>query len=326
MLIKSSSAGVEGFHLLRFFEIARHYVSAGYLNSGATLPEQDFRNGTLHIQITEGRLTEVIVTGNKSLADSDFSSRILLGNKRPLHFPTLQKRLQILQKNDNITRLNAELKPGLVHGEAPKWSYGLDFQNQRSPSVGGEQAYLWFENTNASGVSDLLRARLGLFSGSPDHLDFAGFDNLSAQYQRPLLVDDTTLMLGWMTEDHSILEEPFRNLNIDGKTYSIFGGLRRPFHRSLRDEVWLSLLLECSHDQTEVLGRPFSVSPGSVDGELDLTVIRLGLDCTRRSLQSAFAHRSILRSASMPWTPPIHQRNRMEALSPGFRNPSIPGC
>lgn len=285
------------------FAITRHYVSAGYLNSGATIPEQDFRDGILQIQITEGRLTDVIVTGNKSLTDSYLSSRILLGNKRPLHFPTLQKRLQILQENDNITRLNAELKPGLVPGEAlivievgeaPKWSYGLDYHNQRSPSVGGEQADLWFENTNTSGVSDLLRARLGLFSGNPDDLDFAGFDNLSAQYQRPLLADDTTLMLGWLTEDYSILEEPFRSLNIEGESYSIFGGLRRPLHRSLRDEVWLSLLLERSHDQTEVLGRPFSVSPGSVNGELDLTVIRLGLDWTRRSLQSAFSHRSIL--------------------------------
>lgn len=285
------------------FEITRHYVANGYINSGATLPAQDFRDGILKIEITEGHLTEVIATGNKRLSERYLSSRILIDRKRPLHFPSIQKRLQVLQENENITRLNAELKPGLVPGEAlmvievgesPQWSYGLDFHNQRSPSVGGEQADLWLENRNLSGWSDLLRARLGLFSGNPDDLDLAGFDNVSLQYQRPVLADDTTLLLGRLTEDYSILEEPFRGLAIEGESYSLFAGFRRPLFRSLRDELWISLLLESSHDQTMVLGRPFSVSPGSVNGELDLTMLRLGLEWTRRSSQSAFSLRSIL--------------------------------
>ena len=285
------------------FEITRHYVANGYLNSGASLPQQDFRDGILRIQITEGRLTEVIAYGNQRLSDRYLAARILIGRDQPLHFPTVQKRLQVLQENENITRLNAELKPGLVPGEAlmvvevgeaPAWSYGMEFNNQRSPSVGGEQLDVWFENRNASGVSDLLRARLGLLSGNPDGVDFNGLNNGSAQYHRPLAADDTTLMLGALAEDYSILEEPFRSLAIEGESHSLFAGLRRPLHRSLQDDVWISLLLETSHDQTEVLGRPFSVSPGSVDGELDLTLIRLGLDWTRRSLKSAFSNRSVL--------------------------------
>ena len=285
------------------FEITRHYVSNGYLNSGASLPEQDFRYGILRILITEGHLTDVIAYGNKGLSDRYLTTRILIDRDRPLHFPTVQKRLQVLQGNENITRLNAELKPGLVPGEAlmvvevgesPPWSYGMDINNQRSPSVGGEQLDVWFENSNLTGVSDLLQARLGLLSGDPDGVHFNGLDNGSAQYRRPLAADDTTLVLGVLAEDYSILEEPFRSLAIEGESHSLFAGLRRPLHRSLRDELWISLMLECSHDQTEVLGRPISVSPGSVDGELDLTLIRLGVDWTRRSLRSAFSNRSVL--------------------------------
>ena len=285
------------------FEITRHYVSHGYLNSGASLPEQEFNNGIVRIRITEGHLTEVIAYGNKGLSERYLTSRILIDRDQPLHFPTIQKRLQVLQENENITRLNAELKPGLVPGEAlmvvevgeaPPWSYGMDFNNQRSPSVGGEQLDIWFENSNLTGVSDQLQASSGLLSGNPDDVNFNGLDNGSAQYLRPLAADDTTLVLGALAEDYSILEEPFRSLAIDGESHSVFAGLRRPLHRSLRDELWISLMLECSHDQTEVLGRPISVSPGSVDGELDLTLIRLGVDWTRRSLRSAFSNRSIL--------------------------------
>ncbi|MEO5714042.1 MAG: ShlB/FhaC/HecB family hemolysin secretion/activation protein [Luteolibacter sp.] len=283
------------------FEITRLYVSNGYLNSGATIPAQDLRDGILDIHITEGRLTTVISRGNKELSDGFLSSRILVNRSRPLHFPTLQRQLQVLQENPNIARLNAELKPGLVPGEAlmvvmveeaPKWSYGLDFHNQRSPSVGGEQAEVWFENRNLTGYSDTLRARLGLFSGNPEELDFAGLDNYSIQYERPILADDTTLQLGWSSEDYSILEEPFTSLAIEGESHAFFAGIRRPLYRSLEDEVWASFLLEKSHDETAVLGRPFSISPGSVNGKLDLTILRFGLDWTRRTRESVFSLRS----------------------------------
>ena len=285
------------------YHLTELYVSNGYLNSGARIPDQDLEDGVLAIQITEGRLTDVITTGNKQLSGSYLSSRILVDGDRPLHFPTLQTRLQVMQANPNIGRLNAELKPGLLPGEAlmvidveesPKWSYGLEVHNQRSPSVGGEQADLWVENRNVSGYSDTFRSRLGLFSGNPEDLEFAGLDNLFLQYERPILADDTSLLLSWQTEDYSILEEPFRSLAIDGSSWSVSGGLKKPLYRSLQDEVWISMLLEKSHDETFVLGRPFSISPGSVNGELDLSILRFGVDWTRRTRQSVLALRSTL--------------------------------
>lgn len=285
------------------YHLTQLYVSNGYLISGARIPDQDLTDGVLEIEITEGRLRDVITTGNEDLSDRYLTSRILLDNDRPLHFPTLQRRLQVMQANPNIGRINAELKPGLLPGEAlmtmeveelPKWSYGLDLHNQRSPSVGGEQADLWLENRNVSGYSDTFRGRIGLFSGNPEELEFAGLENLFLHYERPILADDTSLILAWQTEDYSILEEPFRSLAIDGNSWSLSGGLRRPIYRSLQDEVWLSILLEKSHDETFVLGRPFSISPGSVNGELDLTILRLGAEWTRRTLKSVLAMRTSL--------------------------------
>ena len=285
------------------FEITRHYLLNGYINSVATIPDQDPTEGTLTIRIIEGQLDEVIPRGNKALSDRYLTRRILAAGRNPLHFPTLQRQLQVLQANPNIARINAELKPGLLPGEAlmvldieelPRWSYGIDFHNQRSPSVGGKQAELWFENRNLSGTSDNLRARLGLFSGDPDDLELAGLDNLSGLYQRPLLADDTTLVLGGSKEDYSVLEEPFRGLAIEGESWSVNAGLRRPLYRSMNDEVWATFLLEKSHDETSLLGRPFSISPGSVNGELDLSLLRFGLEWTRRTQESVLAMRTML--------------------------------
>jgi hemolysin activation/secretion protein len=282
-------------------QVTRLYVDRGYINSGATIPDRAAPDGTLTVQITEGRITDLIAEGNHSLSDRYLKMKMIGGGGVPLHFPTLQRELQVLQENPNIERINAELKPGLTPGEAlmvmeleelPRWRYGMDFHNQRSPSVGGEQVELWFEDHSLTGFSDELRVRLGLFSGEPEEPDFAGLENLSVFYQRPLFADDTSLVVGGSTENYSILEEPFRGLAIDGESWSITTGVRHPLYRSLNDEVWVSFLLEKSEDKTFLLGRPFTVSPGSVDGVLDLTRLSLGAEWTRRTQSSVFAART----------------------------------
>jgi hemolysin activation/secretion protein len=283
------------------YDITLRYVKEGYINSGATIPDPQPADGVLTVQVTEGRLTEVLVKGNEGLSTAYLRSRVLSGNDQPMKFSTIQRQLQVLQGNPNIARLNAELKPGLLPGEAlmvvdveetPPWSYGTDIHNQRSPSVGGEQVDLWVENRNLTGYSDLLRARLGLFSGSPGDVELAGLDNLYLDYQRPLTGADTALVLGGSTEGYSILEEPFVGLGIEGQSWSARAGFRHPVHRTINDEWWAFVILEKSHDETTLLGRPFSISPGSVDGELDLTVLRCGLEWTRRTLDSALVLRS----------------------------------
>jgi hemolysin activation/secretion protein len=281
--------------------LTKFHIDHGYINSGATVPVPEPDQGELRILITEGRLTGIIPEGNHSLSDRYLAMRVVAGGDDPLHFPTLQRRLQVLQGNPNISRINAELKPGLVPGEATmvlemeelsRHSYGLDFHNQRSPSVGGEQAELWYENRSITGFSDTLRTRLGLFSGEPEDLEFAGLKNSSASYFRPLTPDETTLVLAASSEDYSLLEEPFSELGIEGESWSLSGGFRHPVFRSLNDEVWLSLMIEKSHDQSTLFGRPFTISPGSVNGELDLTMVRAGAEWTRRTRDSVLACRS----------------------------------
>jgi hemolysin activation/secretion protein len=211
---------------------------------------------------------------------------------KPLNFPELQQRLQVLQLNPNIKRLQAELRPGLLPGEArvdlvieetPAWSYGLELHNQLPPSVGAEQLDLWLENRNLTGFSDHLSFRYGAFGGGIEETQSAGADNLRFFYSLPVRRDDTTVDFFYDRQGYAIIEEPFTDLDISGSTWNAGLGVRRPLIRDVQDDLWWGLSLARKHSETELLGQPFSVSPGYVDGVLDLTLLKLSLDWLRRT-------------------------------------------
>jgi hemolysin activation/secretion protein len=300
-------------------EITRHYIAEGYINSGADVPEPPAGGDELVVVITEGKLVEValermerdpalpqpdedclfcILPGRRMLNDSYLTARVFGNRESALHFPDLQRRLQVLQMNPNIRRLQAELKPGLLPGEAalelaveenPPWSFGTELHNQLPPSVGAEQLDFWMENKNLTGCSDLLSARYGAFSGGAENTDAAGLDNLRVRYARPVRWDDTTLELFLDRQGYVVIEDPFADLDINGFTNSVGVGLKRPVLRDLRDEAWWSLSLAAKHSETELLGMPFNISPGYVNGELDLTLLRGGIDWVRREREKVFS-------------------------------------
>ena len=120
------------------------YVDAGYLNSGAILPDQDVRDGVIDYRIVEGRLTEVDVEGNRWFRDGYLRRRILRGAHTPLDVADLEQELQLLQQDPRIRRVDAELLPGERPGEARlrasfeeelPFFASLEFSNHDSPSV-----------------------------------------------------------------------------------------------------------------------------------------------------------------------------------------------
>lgn len=76
-------------------ELTRYYVSRGYVNSGAVIPDQDVVDGVITLRIVEGTLDEVRVKGLKWLRPSFVENRIKVPPDRPLNANELQKRLQL---------------------------------------------------------------------------------------------------------------------------------------------------------------------------------------------------------------------------------------
>ncbi|MGH8056881.1 MAG: POTRA domain-containing protein, partial [Candidatus Entotheonellia bacterium] len=120
------------------------YVSKGYITSGAVIPDQDVTFGVITVQIIEGTLTHIEIEGTDWFRASYLEDRIALGIRTPVTMEPLQERLQFLQQDPRIQRLNAELRPGAQRGEsvlnvrvteASPFKGWLEFNNFQTPVV-----------------------------------------------------------------------------------------------------------------------------------------------------------------------------------------------
>ena len=281
--------------------ITLHYVQNGYLNSGAVIPDQNPADGIILIRIVEGELTEIELHGNKWLRDGYIRSRLERWSRPPLNLTELQEGLQLLRQNPNVRQINGELKPGSSPGQSildvkvedqQPFRVGLQFDNQRPPSVGAEQISLLAADMNLTGNSDPLQFRYGIANASADGLEFSGVDNLDGSYSLPLNRFDTSIGLHGSRLNTSIVEDPLLPLAITSLTKSIGLVLRQPVYQRPNEEIAVSIGFDRSDNQSWLLGEPFNVSPGAVDGQMVVSVLRLSQEWLRRGPNHVLALRS----------------------------------
>jgi hemolysin activation/secretion protein len=89
-----------------------------------------------------------------------------------------------------------------------------------------------------------------------------------------------------------VVEEPFDDLDITSDSNTVFAGVRHPYYRSASTEFAMFAGMGYRDNQTELLGDPFSFSPGAEDGKSVVVPFRFGQELTTRSQADAFALRS----------------------------------
>ena len=281
--------------------LTAHYVDHAYINSGVILPNQVMKNGLLMFQIVEGELARIVITGNERLRDGYLIPRIRGTATVPLNVNRLRQRIQILQKNQNVRRINAELKPGASPGESNlearviennPLSLGLQFSNAGTPSTGAEKIDLLVGHKNLLGYSDALFIQYGILEKGFDDAEFAEFDNFSASYAIPVTLFDTTLKFEYLRSDSSIIEEPFSLLEITSDSQSYGLSLQQPLYRTLNHDLTVTLKGERRESESFLFGRSFSISPGSVNGKIKLSVLRVTPEWVFRSQKHVVAIRS----------------------------------
>jgi hypothetical protein len=94
------------------------YINRGFINSGATIPDQNVENGVVTFRFVEGRVTDIEVTGTEHFDPEYFRSRLALAATSPFNVENMQQEQQILLQDPLVKRLNIELQPRLVPGEA----------------------------------------------------------------------------------------------------------------------------------------------------------------------------------------------------------------
>lgn len=285
--------GSEELEELRL-RLTRRYVAAGYINSGALIPDQEVRDGVVAIRIVEGTLDEIAVGGAHRFEAEFIGARLRQGAGPPLNVGALQERMQLLLQNPQIERVNAELAPGERPGssvlrvavtEAPRHTLGLAFANHRSPSVGSERLELLGAVRNLLGRGDAWSLRLGKTRGLGDY---------ALQGSLPLNAADTALTLRHERNNAAVIEAPFDALDIDSRSRTTEIGVRHPVFRTLRRSLTLGAELALREAETRLGGVPFSFSPGVRNGRSEVAALRLSAEWLARGRDEVFSARAVL--------------------------------
>lgn len=282
-------------------KITEQYIKEGCINSGAIIPDQPVEDGIITINLIEGQLVQVNVLNSEELRlrSSYIENRLKGESGDTLDIEKLQERLQLLQQNPRIKRLEAELGPGVKLGEGilnlkiyedDPYQFQFRFNNYRSPSIGayrGQMEY-WHRNVTGSlfkqhGLGDTFYFRYGLTEGLND---------FGVRYDLPINDQDTTLSFLFERSDSEVIEYPFSLLDVESEadTYAIL--LSHPWIKRSNESLDLTLRLEKRASKTFLLGRPFSFSPGVENGESKLSVIRFSQDYVHRNNNRVIAGRS----------------------------------
>lgn len=275
-------------------QITQLYAENGYISSGAFIPNnQNVADGIVQIQVVEGELEDITITGLNRLQTGYVRSRIQRFSGKPLNQKRLEEALQLLQIDPVIERVNAELTAGSVPGnnilqvkitEAPAFHAGVTFANNQSPSIGSQQTSIFVAHDNLLGFADEFTASYGITQG---------LDVYNLNYSIPFNSLDGTIGIGFSNSDSQIIEDEFDDLDIRSETETLSLRMRQPLINTPDNELALGLAFDLRRTQTFILDDiPFSFSEGAEEGESKLSVIRFSQDWLRRNTNSVLAARS----------------------------------
>jgi hemolysin activation/secretion protein len=274
-------------------KITELYLNQGYSNSGAFLPNnQNLSSGTIQIQVVEGKLERIDIIGLKRLQSNYVRSRLKLAATTPLNQQRLQEALELLQLDPLFSQVNAELTAGSTPGqsilivnlqEAPAFHTTLGVDNYRPPSVGSIQGTISLSHDNLVGWGDRF---YGEYSKTE------GLDFYDIRYDVPINAQDGTVGIRYWNSTSGIIQEPFREFEIDSNNETLSFNIRQPVLKTPQEEVALGLLLDLRREQTFLLGQPFSFSIAADNGSTKLTVLRFIQEWVKRDPSRVLALRS----------------------------------
>lgn len=273
-------------------KLTHYYIDHGFVNSGAVIPADAYKNGDLLIKIVEGHLDQVQVKGLGRLREGYVINRLVDDPDKPFNLQTLQDNYQLLLSDPLISRMNGRILPGTSPGHslldvdvtrAKPYQFSLFGNNQRPPSIGAE----------AFGLTGQVRN----LTGWGDNLDFTyihseGSDRYAGGFSLPITDWGSQAFFHFDEGDAMILEQPINQANIQSKVHSLEGGISQPLINTLRQRLNLGALLAVRENETSSGGIPFSFGPGDRPGHNQATVVRLFQDYTQRWDNHALAFRS----------------------------------
>ncbi|WP_320073189.1 ShlB/FhaC/HecB family hemolysin secretion/activation protein [Nostoc sp. MG11] len=281
-------------------KITELYIQEGYVTSGAYIPEQTLTDdGVVQIQVIEGELEDIQITGTRRLNPNYIRSRIANGASTPLNQKRLLESLQLLQLNPLIQNISAELSTGSRIGanllaievtEADSFNIQTILDNGRSPSVGSFRRQLQINEANLLGLGDGISLAYSNTDGS---------NTIDASYSLPLNYWNGTLTLNYGTASANVIERSFNTLDIESASQYYELTFRQPLVQTPNQEFALGIT--ASHRETDISSSLleenevplFVLSPGAnEEGRTRISALRFFQEWTSRNSQEVIAARS----------------------------------
>jgi hemolysin activation/secretion protein len=276
--------------------IGRLYVDHGYITSGAVIPDQTLEQGIVRIEVAEGVLAEVRVTGTRRFRPGYFERRLKHAAGVPVNLGDLESALQRLQRDKLVSRVHASLLPGERRGESvllfrveenSNVELSANFSNQQPPSIGSYAGEGRGSYANLLGIGDEWSVR---FQGTE------GLVDMEFGLETPFTRFDTRLLAWYRRTESEIVEDPFDALDVKSEASTIGVGIGQPLFRSRGQELWFWLIGERRHSESTLLGEDLCLLP---DPELtkcdsDVSALRVRQDWTYRARNDVVAARSTL--------------------------------
>lgn len=237
--------------------LTRRYLDAGYITTQVRIPEQVITDGTVIVEVLEGELTEITVTGADHY-DDYISSRLNLASTAPLNQPQLEDQLQLLRLGGLFSTLSAQLQAGELPGssrltveveEANPFQGEVFVDNYSPRSVGEGRVGSRLSYRRLLALGDTLSV-----ATTTTHTGGAQTYNLG--YQVPLSPREATLRLGLGYENFRITDErsPIFDLAIQGSASVYEGEVRYPLLRTAQEELALGFGFRHRDGRSLILG------------------------------------------------------------------------
>jgi hemolysin activation/secretion protein len=214
--------------------IERRYLDGHYLTTGAYIPTGQtlsIDGAVVKIQIVEGKLEDIRVSGTDRIDPNYIRSRLALATQPPLNNDRLIEGLRLLQQDPLIANISAELSSGIQPGtnllelqvrERDTVTAEIATNNHRAPSIGSWQRRAQISQANLTGVGDSLILAYSNTEGS---------NGIDTSYTLPLNAYQTTLGVNMGGTNSQIIEEPYRALDLTTKSRYAEVSLRHPLLR-----------------------------------------------------------------------------------------------
>ena len=276
-------------------KITELYVSQGYITSGAYIPPQTIKSGVIKIQVVEGRLEDIQITGTQRLNANYVRSRLAIATTPPLNRDKLLEALQLLQLNPLIANLSADLSAGARPGtsllqvkvkEARTFDTQIALDNGRSPSVGSSRRRIQVNEANLLGLVD----GLGLVYTNTD-----GSNTFDLSYTLPLNPHNGTLNFSFGTSASNVIEEPFNILDIQSASRYYELTFRQPLMQTPTQEFALGLTASRRESEATYIDGariPFPSLGADDDGNTRISALRFFQEWTTRNSRQVIALRS----------------------------------